>query len=153
MFVLEIFAGVPAAQAALEDLIRKEGLDDRIQVDSTGTDAYHSGEAVRFENEKNRCFPRCVTINHRSRQLQHSDILESDLLIGMAANNVQGIRSLCRTTEEESGIRLFRDFDPQGPGDVPDPWYGGPDGFETVWEMIERTSPAILDEAKTTLGL
>jgi len=89
---------------------------------------------------------RGVEILHRSKQLIEQDFDDHDLLLAMDRSNLREMRSIARNSEQRDKMRLFREFDPQGGpnAEVPDPYYGGRAGFEKVYEMVERTSRALL---------
>ena len=68
-----------------------------------------------------------------------------DWIIAMDRENLSNLRALQRKGTR-ARLHLLRDFDPEpGDGDVPDPYYGGPDGFESVYALVERSSQALLD--------
>jgi protein-tyrosine phosphatase len=140
----------PLAHAVMEHLIREEGLEGRIRVESSGTGAWHAGEPAdpRMRRTAER---HGIRINHRSRQLRRRDLEDFDLLLAMDRGNHRDTVSLSRNGNEGSKVRMFRDFDPEGDGDVPDPWYGGPEGFEEVWRIVERTCRALLPGLKDML--
>ncbi|HEY9352691.1 MAG TPA: low molecular weight phosphotyrosine protein phosphatase, partial [Nocardioides sp.] len=77
---------------------------------------------------------------HRAQQWPVGDPETYDLVLAMDADNLADLAGQA----PESGLRMFRDFDPEGPGDVPDPYYGGAEGFREVLAMVERTSDAIV---------
>lgn len=135
------------AHVVLEDRIEKAGLADRIVVTSAGTGGWHEGEPMD---------PRAAAVlreagydasQHRARTFGVDWYAENDLLLAMDASNRADMADLAPTVEAEGQLRLFREFDPEaGEGDdeVPDPWYGGDDGFRRVLAMIERTSEALV---------
>jgi len=69
----------------------------------------------------------------------------------MDSHNYRDTVHLCRSDEERSKVRMFRDHDPEGRGDVPDPWYGGLEGFEDVWTIVHRTCLSLLDTVRKEL--
>lgn len=137
----------PLAHGVLETLVEENGLDSLVFVESSGTDAYHAGEQVdsRMRATASR---HGMKLNHRSRQLTAEDLREYDLLLTMDYRNFQKTTALAKNPEELRKVRMFRDFDPDGPGDVPDPWYGDMDGFEEVWTIVERTCHSLLAELR-----
>jgi len=100
---------------------------------------------------------RGLDLRHKSRSLLRSDLEEYDLVIVMGTNHVRDIARMDRSVVNTPRVRLFREFDPHVNGDrpipeVPDPWYGGDDGFEEVYEIVDRTCDALLDRfARGTL--
>jgi len=133
----------PLAHAVFMHMVRAEELDEFITVDSSGTGAWHVGEKSD-PRMMQTAGSHGVHINHRSQQLNRDHLVEYDLLLTMDRNNYRETLALCRSDEERKKVRLFRDYDPEGAGDVPDPWYGGQDGFETVWTIVHRTSESLL---------
>ena len=140
----------PAAQAVLEHRLGSGDLRDRVIVESSGTDAYHTGEQSDSRMRRTAA-SHGVAIDHRSRRLTRGDISGYDLILTMDSSNQRTVLSMCQTDEERSRVRQYRDFDPVGPGDVPDPWYGGSEGFETVWDILERTTDGIIDFIRSRL--
>lgn len=134
----------PLAHAVFEHLTREAGVEYMFEVESSGTSAYHVGEEAdsRMRQTASR---HGIRLNHRSRQLFRNDLAEYDLLLPMDSRNFRETVALCRTEDEQLKVKMFRDFDPEGTGDVPDPWYGGMEGFETVWSIVKRTSVSLLD--------
>ena len=81
-----------------------------------------------------------------ARQVTRADFTRFDVIVAMDAENLQALRRLA-PVGEAAKIRLFRDYDPEGPGeDVPDPYYGGPDGFDEVLDIVARAGRGLLDE-------
>ena len=134
----------PLAHAVFENIVKEKDLDGQIEVDSSGTGAWHVGEQADSRMRKT-ARRHGVHLNHRSQQLISDNLRDFDLLLTMDADNYRDVCSLCSSDEELKKIKMFRDFDPVGDGDVPDPWYGGIDGFETVWDIVYRTSHSLLD--------
>ncbi len=136
----------PAAHAVLEHKLEERGLSGLVDVSSSGTTAYHVGEPVdyRMGAELSR---HGVQSRNRARQFYPKDLEEYDLLLGMSRSH---LRDMQRAAVNDYGdyarkIRLFRDFDPVGTGEVPDPYYGGSEGFVKVYEMVDRTVDGLLD--------
>lgn len=132
----------PMAQVVLADRLDSAGLSDRVTLTSSGTGGWHAGNAMD---------PRAADVltergydasRHRARQLTRRDLAQADLVLVMDGDNLAGVLQLDRDAEDR--VRLFRDHDPSGPGDVPDPYYGGPDGFGEVLAMVERTADAVV---------
>jgi len=141
----------PLAHAVFEHLVKEKGLDEYLSVDSSGTGAWHVGEKSdpRMRQTAGR---HGVRISHRSQKLNRRHIENSDYILTMDLDNYRDTLNLCRSDEEREKVRMFRDYDPEGTGDVPDPWYGGQDGFETVWTMVYRTSEALLETLQSIHG-
>jgi protein-tyrosine phosphatase len=131
----------PTAHVVLEARLAEAGLDDRVVVHSSGTGDWHVGEPMDRRAASALTAGGYDPSRHRARQYDDSWTSTHDLVLAMDADNLAdlGGRSL--------RVAMFRDFDPVEPGaDVPDPYYGGADGFALVLEMIERTSDALVAE-------
>ncbi len=128
----------PAAEAVCRDLLEKRNITDQFTLDSAGTGAYHLGEPsdARMRKAASR---RGIRISHASRQLQKEDFEHFDLILAMDRDNYQDIMARASNEQQRSKVKMFREFDPQGAGDVPDPYFGGTGGFELVMDMLERT--------------
>lgn len=135
----------PLAEAVFRDLVAQEGCDGHFEIDSSGTTAYHVGQSA---DDRMRAVAAShgVQIRHRSKQFTAQDLDDYDLLLAMDRSNLREMRSIARRPEQLEKIRLFREFDPEGGAgaEVPDPYYGGRSGFETVYEMVDRTGRALL---------
>ena len=122
-------------------LVRERGLEDRIEVDSAGTGAWHVGNPPdRRATEAAR--RRGVTLEGRARRFEAGDFDRFDLILAMDSENLRDLRALAPDAEAREKVRLLR-----GPGlDVPDPYYGGDDGFALVLDQVEQACRALLDE-------
>lgn len=135
----------PAAEAALRHLSSAAGWDGRIEIDSAGTGAWHVGEPAdhRMRHAARR---RGMEVTSIARQVAPDDFERFDLIFAMDADNLAALRRLAPPAHRDK-IRLFRDLDPDDPGaDVPDPYYGGPEGFDDVLDIVTRTAQALLDD-------
>jgi protein-tyrosine phosphatase len=139
----------PAAEGAFLHALREAGLSELYVVDSAGTGAWHEGERAdrrMREAAEARGFP----LPSIARRISVEDFERFDHIFAMDATNLAALRRLA-PQEHQSKIRLFRDLDPEGRGqDVPDPYYGGPEGFEEVLDIVTRTSRALLNELRST---
>jgi len=116
--------------------------DERFVVDSAGTGAWHVGEPADGR-------ARAVAQRHgirlpsRARQVRPADFEEFDVIVAMDGSNVADLERLQESTGGDAVVKLFREFDPEAPPhdlDVPDPYYGGDDGFDRVFEMVDRAA-------------
>jgi protein-tyrosine phosphatase len=133
----------PAAHAVAEQRIADRNLDSVLRVDSSGTIAYHAGEPAdsRMSAELAK---HGIKNGHRSQQFRESDFDEFDLILAMDRRNLEDIKSMARDEADLRKLAMFRDFDPEGSGEVPDPYYGGREGFTRVYDMVDRTVDEIL---------
>lgn len=139
----------PAGEGVLKKLVADRKLQSSIDVASAGTISYHVGEMpdprMRKAAEK-----RGITLNSRAQQLKLDHLEDYDLIIAMDRNNYSGILELDSDEKYRDKVKMLSHFldehDEDFPVDVPDPYYGGPRGFETVLDMIESAAERILDE-------
>jgi protein-tyrosine phosphatase len=133
----------------MRGLIEQRGLGGRVEVDSAGTGGWHVGErpdarATAAARE------RGVRLSGAARQVKALDFDEFDLLLAMDRANERDLRALAPDSETAAKVKLLREFDPDADGlEVPDPYYGGPDGFDRVLDLVQAACLGVLD----SLGL
>jgi protein-tyrosine phosphatase len=136
----------PLAEAMFRYLADQAGVKDNYEVDSAGTGAWHVGERpdARMRGVAQQ---RGFRYDGRARQFQRSDLDNFDLIVAMDVENRSHLISLAHTPEQRAKIRLLREFDPQGGKNaaVPDPYYGGIDGFERTYDIVARSVKALLN--------
>ncbi|MDB5051948.1 MAG: uncharacterized protein JWO30_5019 [Fibrobacteres bacterium] len=139
----------PIAEGIFVHLVRERGLDGRYLADSAGTGNWHSGEppdprAIAVAKK------RGVSLPSLCRQVDKSDFQEFDLILAMDRNNQKDLNAIC-PAHLRSKIRLIRDFDTarERGTDVPDPYYGGPYEFDTVYEMLNRCCADLLEKMES----
>jgi protein-tyrosine phosphatase len=129
----------PMAHVVLETRLAAVGLDDRVEVHSSGTGDWHVGKPMDSRAAATLTEAGYDPSRHRAQTFPESWYDELDLLLAMDAANLADLGG--RTDR----VRMFRDVDPAEPGgEVPDPYYGGPAGFEEVLSMVERTADALV---------
>lgn len=133
----------PMAHVVLTAKLAEAGLADRVEVTSSGTGDWHIGEPMDRRAAARLHAAGYDPTRHRAQQVRGQDLADHDLVLAMDATN---LADLHRLAPEVSTVRLFRDFDPEAePGaEVPDPWYAGPEGFDEVLDMVERTADALV---------
>jgi low molecular weight protein-tyrosine phosphatase len=137
----------PMAHVVLESRLRAAGLDDRVTVHSSGTGDWHVGRPMDSRAAATLSRAGFDPTRHRARQYDASRADQHDLVLAMDHDNLADLGG------RSERVALFRDFDPVDTGeDVPDPYYGGPDGFSDVLTMVERTSDALVAELAAVLG-
>ncbi len=135
----------PAAEGVFNQLLDEAGLADAFLVDSAGTGAWHEGE-LPDRRMRQAAAQRGIMLTSIARQVTAGDFERFDYILAMDEANLRDLRALAPAIHH-SKIRLFRDLDPEGPGDdVPDPYYGGAAGFDEVLDIVTRTSQAWLTE-------
>jgi protein-tyrosine phosphatase len=134
----------PTAEGLFRHALEQRGLAGEIGVDSAGTIGYHAGEPPdrRMSAAARR---RGYELRGRARQVQATDFDEFDLVVAMDADNYRDLESLASVRPGQ--LRMLSEFlEDEWPADVPDPYYGGAQGFEEVLDMIEAACPAMVDE-------
>lgn len=136
----------PLAEGLFRQRAAERGLAEQYEIDSAGTSGYHVGERPDSRMRRTAA-ERGLEYDGRSRQVRQSDLEDFDLIIAMDRQNMRNLRELARGSDGADRIRLMREFDPQADGDhdVPDPYYGGQTGFETTYDIIDRSVTSLLD--------
>jgi protein-tyrosine phosphatase len=135
----------PMAEGVFHLLLREEGLDDHIRVDSAGTGGWHVGESPDIRSIRTAA-GHGVTLTGSAQQLQSEDFRKFDYIVAMDRSNLENIEGFRDGLGGDAALYLLREFDPEGgPGaEVPDPYYGGAGGFEDVYGMVERACRGLL---------
>ena len=143
----------PLAQGVFEALVKEEGLQDRIIISSAGVSAWHVGNPPDGRMQQT-ARDHGILLNSRARQFQSSDFEQMDLVLAMDHSNLSALKQMSTESELQDKLFLFRSFDPQHNNDleVPDPYYGDGKGFETVYQIVDRTCPKVLDHLKIILA-
>lgn len=139
----------PAAEAMLRVLVEREGLGDRVEIDSAGTYGGHSGE--RSDPRMRRAAEaRGIPMTHRARQVREEDFERFDRIIAMDDNNYEALFRLAPDRAAGQKIYRFREFLRRNPNwsYIPDPYYEGHEGFELVLDLLEDGCQTIVDELK-----
>ena len=140
----------PTAHGVFRKLVEDEGLADVISIDSAGTHAYHVGEAPDRRAQLTAIKRGFDLGDLRARQAIAADFEVFDYVIAMDRDNYAILSGLCPTGFDER-LSLFLEFAPDlGITEVPDPYYGGEQGFEQVFDMIEAASLGLLEEIRKT---
>jgi protein-tyrosine phosphatase len=144
------------ADVVLTQRVDDAGLAGRVTVSSCGTGDWHIGQPM---DERAAATLRANDYDpsaHRAQQFSPSWLATNDLVLAMDAGNLAAVRRVTASAEDldPQRVRLFRDFDPVDPGgEVPDPYYGGPQGFEEVLAMVERTCAVLVAALQQLPGL
>jgi protein-tyrosine phosphatase len=138
----------PTAEGVFKALVEKASLADEITSDSAGTGDYHIGEAPDPRTQsaaRSRGYdlsPLCA------RQVRRLDFSEFDYILAMDESHLRQLKELS-PPEHAGKVKLFMDFAGEGAGrEVPDPYYGGAQGFEHVLDMVEQASRGLLDHLR-----
>lgn len=134
----------PTAEAVLRALAAREAPELSLEVDSAGTSGYHLGQPPD-PRTRQAAARRGYNLNAlRARIVEPADFERFDLILAMDRENLSVLRRRAPSSAHER-LRLFLEFAPQGaPEDVPDPYYGGPNGFEEVLDLVEAATRGLL---------
>ena len=141
----------PTAEAVFRHTVRSNGLGSLIECASAGTHGYHIGEPPdeRAQRAASRRGYDMSTL--RGRQIEARDFMRFDHVLAMDRHNFAALERLCPPPHAHK-LALYGDFHPAYAGrDVPDPYYGGTQGFELVLDMIEEISASLLDRVARTI--
>jgi len=136
----------PTAEAVFRRYAQKFGLN--VRIDSAGTGGWHQGEppdprSIQAGEEKGYSFS-----GQTSRKIEKNDFVTFDYILAMDNNNLQNLRQACPAQYSDK-LHLFLDFAPKlSQSEVPDPYYGGPDGFNDVINLIEAASQGLCKHLK-----
>jgi protein-tyrosine phosphatase len=134
----------PTAEGVLRALAAREAPGLALQVDSAGTAAYHVGEPPDPRARQAAARRGYDLTALRARIVEPRDFERFDLILAMDRDNLQVLRRRAPPAAHER-LRLFLEFAPEaGPEDVPDPYYGGPNGFEEVLDLVEAAARGLL---------
>jgi len=137
----------PTAEGVFRRLLEEEAGDLRVEVDSAGTHAYHTGSEPDHRAQAAALRRKLDLSTQRARQVMVEDFERFDLLLAMDEDNYAVLQSRCPPGYREK-IRLFLDYGSMGERNVPDPYYGGDAGFEHVLDLIEDAARGLLAELR-----
>ena len=139
----------PLAEALFRKAVVDERLEARFRIDSAGTSGYHDGDApdARTTETARR---RGVSVTGVSRRITASDPEDFDYLVAMDEDNLAEVRRLVGDRHPDVRVLRLREMDPEANDDldVPDPYFGGPRGFEHVHDLVERSTRALLEHIR-----
>jgi protein-tyrosine phosphatase len=142
----------PTAEGVLRHLVANEGLGDRVIVDSAGTHGYHVGNKPDRRSMVAAARRGYDLSGLRARKIASTDFIEFDYLLAMDREHVRILESSAPREHREK-IAMLLDFSRRyGGNEVPDPYYGGPQGFEHVLDLIEDGAEGLLEDIKRKLG-
>jgi protein-tyrosine phosphatase len=138
----------PTAEGIMLKLVKERGQEGKFVIDSAGTAGYHTGEPPD-PRTLSTAKARGVHLPSRARRFTERDFARFDLVIAMDQRNASDLRKLATTPEAERKVRLLREFDASAKAarelDVPDPYFGGQDGFEQVFDICEAACAGLYD--------
>jgi len=135
----------PLAESVFRHLARERRVEQLFEVDSAGTSGYHAGSPPDRRSAAT-ALTRGVRVTGSSRQLTASDLRRFDYVVAMDSDNLAEVEALHAAAHGTARVHRLREWDPEPDApDVPDPYYGGPRGFEDVHDIVERSCAALLD--------
>jgi protein-tyrosine phosphatase len=136
----------PIAQGVFENVLVREGLEDEVFVDSAGTGTWHVGEPPDERAQRSASSRGLDLSSQRARRIAPEDCETFDYVLTMDEENHRAVASLCRGS---AVVRPFLDFAKDTPErEVPDPFYGGPEGFEHVLDLVEEASEGLIEDIR-----
>jgi protein-tyrosine phosphatase len=139
----------PTAEGVMRALVAERGSQDAIELDSAGTGAWHVGSPPDSRATA-AAAAAGVTLGGVARRVEPEDFERFDLILAMDRANLRDLRALAPSPEAAAKVRLLREFDPAGASgddlDVPDPYYGGEDGFANVFALIRAANLGLLEQ-------
>ncbi len=138
----------PTAEGVLRHKLAQVGLHERVQVDSAGTISTHAGEAPDARAQTHAARRGYALSGLRARQVRAADFERFDLILAMDCDNLAWLREACPAPLQPK-LRLLMSYAPQlGRNEVPDPYYGGPAGFDVVLDLVEAACDGLLDQLR-----
>lgn len=132
----------PTAEAAVREAAEDAGVD--VEVDSAGTGAWHVGKPPD-RRMSSAAAEDGLTLAGSARQVTADDFDDYDLIVAMDTSNQADLHRLAADAGARDRVRLFRDYAGESGQDVPDPYYGGPDGFREVVSITRRAARGLVD--------
>ena len=137
----------PTAEGVFRRALEQAGLADDVEIDSCGVGGWHVGKAPDARAQQ-AALSRGIDLSGlRARQLTEQDFAEFDYVLGMDQDNLCAMHEL-KPANSRAHVGLFLDFAGTRGAEVPDPYYGGDEGFENVLTMIEAASAGLIQHLK-----
>jgi protein-tyrosine phosphatase len=139
----------PTAEGVMRHLVREAGLEEAVRVDSAGTGSWHVGDSPD-RRARAAGARRGIEIAGAARQFQRADFARFDYVLAMDGENFANLEKLAPNAEARKKLHLLRSFDPASPADssVPDPYYGGAEGFDEVIELCLAACRPLLERIR-----
>lgn len=138
----------PLAQGILEEKAKAEGIE--MEVDSAGTANYHVGEEPDHRSIAKAKEYGIDISYYRGRQIHRTDFDQFDYIFAMDTSNHNNILSLTSDPKEQQKVKLILNLSDPGKNlSVPDPYYGGEEGFENVYQMLDRACDVFIERIKS----
>lgn len=142
----------PTAQGVFEYLVEEANLAERILIDSAGTHSYHVGKSPDTRATQAAAGRGIDLTRQRARRVRVEDFTHFDYVLAMDNSNLDDLLSIC-PQQHQGKVQLFLDFASDlKQRDVPDPYYGGSQGFERVLDLVEEGARGLLEDIQKRLG-
>jgi protein-tyrosine phosphatase len=132
----------------MRHLVQTAGVAGNFEIDSAGTGSWHIGEAPDRRSVA-AAAARGIAIGGHARQVTGADFEHYDYILAADAYNFRDLQAIAPSDEDEAKVHMLREFDPLSTPDdydVPDPYYGGPSGFDDVIDLVEAACRGLLEE-------
>ena len=144
----------PTAEGVFRHLVREAGLERQVHIDSAGTGSWHVGDPP----DRRACAAgarRGIVVDGAARQFRRSDFAKFDYVVAMDSANYEELAALAPDAEAKKKLFLLRSFDPAAPPNapVPDPYYGGVEGFDEVVELCLSACRPLLERIRKEHGI
>ncbi|WP_192347985.1 low molecular weight protein-tyrosine-phosphatase [Algoriphagus sp. Y33] len=141
----------PLAEAIFNSKVKLAGMESQFKCDSAGTSDFHIGELP--DERTIKCASKYnLPLYHRSRQVNRTDFRDFEYILAMDDNNLRNLNNLkVRYGFADKEIHLMRNFVAETQGmSVPDPYYGGEEGFEEIYQILDEAIDSFLTQVKAT---
>ena len=136
----------PAAEGIMKAKVEEKGLASQFYIDSAAIGPWHIGQ-LPDSRMRSHAARRGYLLEHRSRPVRPDDFEKFDLILGMDDYNIDTLRSMADSPEEAAKVKRVTDYCRHYPVDcIPDPYYGGADGFENVLNILEDACEGIIED-------
>ena len=139
----------PIAEGVFRKIVAEEGLDDKISCDSAATSTYEVGNNPDIRTIRNAAL-HDIELNHKAQQINHDLFNASSMVLAMEPNHLLDIHKVLKLGNQvHAKLQLLRDFDPEGPGIIPDPYFSKDEAtFEEVYQLVERSCRGLLRDLR-----
>jgi protein-tyrosine phosphatase len=138
----------PSAEAVFRNMMIRNGLLGRVEIASAGTHDYHVGKPADHRSHAAAAKRGLDLSNHKAQQLKEIHFEDYDYILVMDDENYRAVMKICPLGASEK-VHYLMDFAPQlGVKEVPDPYYGGADGFDYVLDLLEAASAGLFSEIR-----
>ena len=140
----------PSAEAVFKHLVEKKGEEGNFFIDSAGTSAWHAGEKADARMRRH-AKKRGIELTSISRQFVAEDFDRFDYIIAMDRENMDEMKRMARNKNDLDKLHMMTDFSQKfNYHEIPDPYYGGDEGFELVLDLLEDANKGLLDHIKSS---